>query len=356
MIEFNNDRHLCVKQIDTVELPANERREADVLAQVVVSESECASIVRKIPPGLLAPSEINDLCANSHAIWSLRQGAQPSRKPGSTEVVVTDPQVVQACAKALFGNLMLQDDFFHTSNRDFFEYEYFPTYFAKHGEGIFFDERLASGLKTLNIVSAADGLVGVDDLGGWEDLENLDARIRLRFANGRTAVIIGGALLPLPPQTIRERESTLRQRVKDLDSHGIPHSCLAVSRGVVTQLEGDDLSERLASSAPATRLELLTSMGLVLRRLRLFSAKAVENPEESPFADADVADFRQARGIRSLFVVLSQNRIAWRDIRVSPTPLMGKGSSLGRRVERELLNELGPDDFTVVWTAYTTTT
>lgn len=351
-------RYIEINLVDASEESA-QRRDLGLegaLQSSILPPTRARDLLNICPSGTLPLSAIEMLNVRS-SNWALRTGLPANLgdgQPAEGPWFISEAELVEQCGRSLFGSSVLNPDFFVTFNVRIFQSEYFPNYVANHGSGIYLDERIDSGLRTLRVIPPNSHVARVYDLGGWENLDRLDARLRIQLDGPEQFVVVGSPLLPLPPLTIKEREDVLLNRARLLDSAQIRHSFINVSRGVVIQYEGKSVFEWLTTADGPARTLGLQSMGRMLRKFRDGVPVAPDGAPSmaGPFDDLDVDRFFQSWEMKALFTMRPDGKVAWRDIRFDPLTFLAAFASDQRRVEHELLGMLEPNDFAVVWSAY----
>jgi len=125
---------------------------------------------------------------------------------------------------------------FVTDNEDLFKYVYLPVQLAKDGKGIFFEERIENRLIEIGFIRKSDEIITIIDRGGWENLQNLTARMDVdikREKNIITETLLVAALVPMPPVKPGNLSKVIQQRKSFLNLLEIPTSVLEASEGLV---------------------------------------------------------------------------------------------------------------------------
>lgn len=258
--------------------------------------------------------------------------------PVADEVVLKGETATEVALK-LFGRSMRWADVFHSNNSELFTKTYLPSQLAEEGDGVYFDERIVSSLRRIGAIPSRARVLAINDLGGWDDLDRLDADLQVIFEVDGVQydrMLVGSALVPLPPVTIPQWEKVLRARRSLLERSGIPTNVLSIERAVL-------YARRTASLAYIDSMEadnqgrVLLELGKICRRLdeaagplRGQSAVDDEGTGSALGMWADLGAERSAGA--SEFGVLGRlglvdTIVVWSDIRFPPLPYTRHSSS-----------------------------
>lgn len=140
------------------------------------------------------------------------------------------------CGGIFFGQECHDKEKFTSANKELFKYVYLPVQLAKDGEGIFFEERIANRLIQMRLIRKDDEIITIRDRGGWEDLNNLTARVDVNIKRKETILtetLLATALVPSPPVTPQNLSEVIQKRKGFLNLLEIPTSVLEASAGLV---------------------------------------------------------------------------------------------------------------------------
>jgi len=156
--------------------------------------------------------------------------------PASRHIIVIAQQdAVLQLGGLFFWRTILRKGRFSTKNVDLFRAEYLPTQLAKEGRGVFFEERVGQRLATLGLVTGDADIQTIEDEGGWANLDELTATLRVTFMHEGTlrgAELLATALVPFPPMTPTALCALIEERSRFFSALGIRSAVLLAERGV----------------------------------------------------------------------------------------------------------------------------
>lgn len=311
------------------------------VGHAIIDSSEATRLARtSFPTGL---RERRWVSGEVHVVIAERSSKLPDQEldslPRSDGDILLEGDVASEVALKLFGQSMRWPDMFISDNTKLFDKTYLPTQLAEDGDGVFFDERMVSSLYRIGAVPPDAQILRINDLGGWESIDRLDAYLRITFevrGERRERMLIGSALVPSPPVTIAEWEGVLRKRRSLLETAGIPTNVLSIERAVLYALQPTRLIY-IDSLEADDRDRVLQELGAVCRRL-----DEAENPlggQDAVYGEdlirvlgllVDLGSMHAGRsselGVLE-FLGLVETRVAWADIRIPPLPYIGHSRS-----------------------------
>jgi hypothetical protein len=330
-------------------------RKADYSIVISVADqgppSDCPPALgeRSLPPGGLA-DYVGGM--GLHFPWSvdahnatvrLYETVGGSPQVSSEERIVVVGEVAHELAVRIFAQEFQPGSTFRSGNPRLMEAIYLPNQLAQDGDGVFFDERIEDRLRSLGVVPAGADIVLVEDLGGWTSIHTLDARVGVRFVDGDQwveRVLIGSALAPAPPVTIRQLEEEYRRRDTLFAAARIPTTVLLIERGVLYHLASDPLPTPI----PESIVEQLGELGARLDSLALgkHSFRQLVGPFDIGIGGdpIDVAQDLSAFGLLA-------DRVVWSDVRRRVDDLVGDPADLPGRAYSVLRGCLLPSDLDV---------
>ena len=157
-------------------------------------------------------------------------------------LMIISPDLADELGGIFFWKKICNKKIFHTNNSNLFKYEYLPVLLSKKGKGIFFEERIINRIKELKFIKTDDKVLKIIDSGGWEDINNLTAKLEIVVGSKDktySSYLLADALVPCPPVRPEELSDKIQKRMNFLKSFGIMTAVLHAEDGVVYRMKID---------------------------------------------------------------------------------------------------------------------